>query len=82
MVRMKSIGLIGGLSWYSTVGYYQVINEQVQRLRGGHASAQIALQSLDFAKVREMQQRGSWAEGGALLPTRAAGARPREPTYC
>jgi aspartate racemase len=64
---MRTIGLIGGLSWYSTVGYYQVINEQVQRLRGGHASAEIALQSLDFSRVREMQQRGAWDEAGALL---------------
>jgi aspartate racemase len=67
MVRMNTIGLIGGLSWYSTVGYYQVINEQVQRLRGGHASARIAMQSLDFATVREMQQRGAWDEAGELL---------------
>ena len=64
---MQTIGLIGGLSWYSTVGYYQVINEQVQRHRGGHASAEIALQSLDFSAVREMQQRGAWDEAGALL---------------
>lgn len=69
---MRTIGLVGGLSWYSTVGYYQVINEQVQRRRGGHASAEIALQSLDFSVVREMQQRGAWDEAGALL---AAAAR-------
>jgi aspartate racemase len=67
MVGMKTIGLIGGLSWYSTVGYYQVINDQVQRRRGGHASAQIALQSVDFSVVRDMQQRGAWDEAGALL---------------
>ena len=67
MERMKTIGLIGGLSWYSTVGYYQVINERVQRRRGGHASARIALQSLDFSEVRDMQQRGAWDEAGALL---------------
>ena len=67
MDDMQTIGLIGGLSWYSTVGYYQVINEQVQARRGGHASAEIALQSLDFSRVREMQQRGAWDEAGALL---------------
>jgi aspartate racemase len=67
MDLMQTIGLIGGLSWYSTVGYYQVINEQVQRRRGGHASARIALQSLDFSAVRDMQQRGAWDEAGALL---------------
>ncbi|HWM75537.1 MAG TPA: amino acid racemase [Nocardioides sp.] len=64
---MQTIGLIGGLSWYSTAAYYQVINEQVQQRRGGHASAEIALQSLDFSKVREMQQRGAWGEAGAML---------------
>ncbi len=67
MDRMRTVGLIGGLSWYSTVGYYQVINEQVQRRLGGHASAEIAMQSLDFSRVREMQQRGAWDEAGALL---------------
>ncbi len=64
---MQTIGLIGGLSWYSTVGYYQVINEQVQRRRGGHASAQVALQSLDFSLVRELQERDAWDEAGAML---------------
>lgn len=64
---MQTIGLIGGLSWYSTVGYYTVINEEVQRRLGGHASAPVALQSLDFSAVREMQQRGAWDEAGALL---------------
>ena len=67
MDGMKTIGLIGGLSWYSTSAYYKVINEQVQRRRGGHASAEIALQSLDFSAVRDMQQRGAWDEAGALL---------------
>jgi aspartate racemase len=67
MDRMQTIGLIGGLSWYSTVGYYQVINEHVQRQRGGHASAKIAMQSLNFSEVRDMQQRGAWDEAGALL---------------
>ena len=67
MDGMRTIGLIGGLSWYSTVGYYTVINEEVQRRRGGHASAEIALQSLDFSVVRELQQRGAWDEAGALL---------------
>jgi aspartate racemase len=67
MDGMRTIGLIGGLSWYSTLGYYQVINEQVQARLGGHASAEIAMQSLDFSRVREMQQRGAWDEAGALL---------------
>jgi aspartate racemase len=64
---MQTIGLIGGLSWYSTVEYYRVLNETVQRRRGGHASALIALQSLDFAEVRAMQEAGAWSAAAALL---------------
>ena len=73
MEDMQTIGLIGGLSWYSTVEYYRVLNETVQRRRGGHSSALVALQSLDFAEVRAMQQAGAWAEAGTLLA--AAGRR-------
>jgi aspartate racemase len=64
---MQTIGLIGGLSWYSTAEYYRVVNESVQRQRGGHSSALIALQSLDFAEIRAMQQAGDWAAAAALL---------------
>lgn len=67
MECMKTIGLIGGLSWYSTAAYYRIINEQTQQRLGGHASASIALQSLDFARVREMQERDAWDEAGSLL---------------
>ena len=73
MKNMQTIGLIGGLSWYSTVEYYRVLNERVQRQRGGHSSALVALQSLDFAEVRAMQQAGAWAEAATLLA--AAGRR-------
>jgi len=64
---MRTIGLIGGMSWYSTLEYYRVINELVQQRRGGHASALVALQSLDFAEVRAQQQRGDWAGAARLL---------------
>jgi aspartate racemase len=64
---MQTIGLIGGLSWYSTVEYYRVLNETVQRRRGGHSSALVALESLDFAVVRAMQQAGEWSAAGRLL---------------
>ena len=64
---MQTIGLIGGLSWYSTAEYYRVLNETVQRRRGGHASALVALQSLDFAEVRAMQEAGDWSAAGRLL---------------
>ena len=64
---MKTIGLVGGLSWYSTLEYYRVINEQVQDRRGGHASASIALQSVDFSTVRACHMSGDWATAGRIL---------------
>jgi aspartate racemase len=67
MADMQTIGLIGGMSWHSTVEYYRVINELVAERRGGHASAKVALQSLDFAEVRQCQVDGDWAEAGRLL---------------
>ena len=51
---MRTIGLIGGMSWHSTQEYYRVINEAVAQRRGGHASARITLESLDFAEVRDL----------------------------
>lgn len=64
---MRTIGLIGGMSWHSTASYYRIINEVVAERLGGHASAQIALQSLDFAAVRQCQVDGDWDGAGALL---------------
>ena len=75
MEGMQTIGLIGGMSWHSTVEYYRVINELVAERRGGHASARVTLQSLDFAEIRDCQVRGR------LGPSRpAAGAR--RPSSC
>lgn len=67
MVRMKTIGLVGGMSWHSTATYYRLINEQVAARLGGHASARISLQSLDFSEVRDCQVRGDWTGSAALL---------------
>ena len=64
---MKTIGLVGGMSWHSTATYYRLINEQVAARLGGHASARISLQSLDFAEVRDCQVRGDWAGSAELL---------------
>ncbi len=77
---METLGLIGGMSWHSTATYYRIINETVAAARGGHASARIALQSLDFAEVRECQVAGDWDRAAALLAEagrqcEAAGAR-------
>jgi aspartate racemase len=70
---MTTIGLIGGMSWYSTAEYYRVINELVQERRGGHASAEIALQSVDFSVIRAQQLADDWE--GAAVTLAEAGRR-------
>ena len=57
---MKTIGLIGGMSWESTVTYYKVINETVSRELGGLHSAEIILHSVDFDVIEKFQSRGEW----------------------
>lgn len=69
---MKVIGLIGGMSWESSVPYYRLINETVKQRLGGLHSARIVLYSVDFHEVEAMQRTGNWAAAGALL---AAAAR-------
>jgi len=69
---MKTIGLIGGMSWESTIPYYRVINETVKQRLGGLHSARLILYSVDFHDVERLQHRGDWAEAGRLL---AAAAR-------
>lgn len=64
---MKVIGLIGGMSWESTVPYYRLINEGVKARLGGLHSAKIVLYSVDFAEIERLQHRGEWDEAGALL---------------
>lgn len=64
---MKVIGLIGGMSWESTVPYYRQINEAVKVRLGGLHSAKIVLYSVDFAEIERLQHRGDWDEAGALL---------------
>lgn len=64
---MKTIGLIGGMSWESTVTYYRLLNEGVKRELGGLHSAKIILYSVDFAEIEEMQVSGRWQEAGKLL---------------
>lgn len=64
---MKTIGLLGGMSWESTVGYYQQINRAVQRRLGGVHSAKILMHSYDFGEISLLQQQGSWDEAAALL---------------
>jgi aspartate racemase len=64
---MKTIGLIGGMSWESTVPYYREINELVRLRLGGLHSARVALYSVDFADVEPLQRTGRWDEAGEAL---------------
>ena len=64
---MKTIGLLGGMSWESTVPYYRQINEAVKARLGGLHSAKIVLYSVDFAEVERLQHQGDWTAAGALL---------------
>ena len=64
---MKTIGLIGGMSWESTVSYYRLINTAVKEQLGGLHSAKCVLYSVDFAEVEELQRRGQWPEAAKLL---------------
>lgn len=64
---MKTLGLIGGMSWESTVPYYRQINEAVKARLGGLHSARIILYSVDFADIEQLQVSGQWQAAGALL---------------
>lgn len=64
---MKTIGLIGGMSWESTVPYYRQINEFIKERLGGLHSARIILYSVDFHDIERLQQAGRWSEAGAVL---------------
>lgn len=64
---MKTIGLIGGMSWESTIPYYRQINETVKAQLGGLHSAKIVLFSVDFHEIERLQHHGDWEAAGALL---------------
>jgi aspartate racemase len=70
---MRTIGLIGGMSWESSVEYYRIINESVRARVGGLHSAKCILSSVDFAEVEAMQQTGQWQQSGKLLADIAVG---------
>lgn len=64
---VKTLGLIGGMSWESTVPYYREINQAVRAQLGGLHSAKLILYSMDFAEVEHLQATGQWEAAGALL---------------
>ncbi|WP_119716869.1 aspartate/glutamate racemase family protein [Cognatilysobacter tabacisoli] len=70
---MKTLGLIGGMSWESTIPYYRVINETVKQALGGLHSAKLLLASIDFAELEALQRAGDWDAAGRLMAD-AAGA--------
>ena len=69
---MKTIGLIGGMSWESTVTYYRIINEVVRERLGGLHSARCLLYSVDFHEVEACQRSGDWDAAGRMLADVAA----------
>ncbi|MEV1047777.1 aspartate/glutamate racemase family protein [Streptomyces sp. NPDC049916] len=72
---MRTIGLVGGMSWESTAEYYRLINEHTRDRLGGLHSARCVLYSVDFAEIERLQTEGRWEEAGAVL---AAAARSVE----
>ena len=68
---MKRIGLLGGMSWESTIEYYRLVNELVAERLGGLHSADCLLRSVDFAEIEVLQREGRWAEAGSRLAQEA-----------
>ena len=64
---MKTIGLIGGMSWESTIPYYRIINEEVRNRLGGLHSAKIILYSVDFDEIERLQSGDEWEKAGDIL---------------
>lgn len=70
---MKTIGLLGGMSWESTESYYRLINETVKQKLGGLHSAKLVLHSVDFAEIEKLQHQGKWDETAEILTKAAQG---------
>ena len=68
---MRMIGMLGGMSWESSVEYYRIANELVRDRLGGVHSARILLDSVDFGEMERLQAAGAWDEAGELLAERA-----------
>ncbi len=64
---MKTIGMIGGMSWESSVEYYRIVNEEINRRLGGVHSAKCLMYSVDFAEVELLQKQSRWDEATALM---------------
>jgi aspartate racemase len=69
--RMKTIGLIGGISWYSTIDYYRIINENVNKRLGNNNSAIILLYSVNYNEIVTLTHQGDWAGNETIISTAA-----------
>ena len=69
---MKTIGLLGGMSWESTIPYYRIINETIKNCLGGLHSAKIVMHSVDFHDIEILQRTGRWEECGRILAQAAS----------
>jgi hypothetical protein len=81
---VKTIGLIGGMSWESTIPYYRIINETIKERLGGLHSARIVLYSVDFQEIERLQQAGNWEAAGTMSGRCGAftrGGRSRLPGF-
>jgi aspartate racemase len=68
---MKTIGLIGGMSWESSIEYYRIINQEIRRKLGGTHSAKSVMISVDFAEIEKLQHEGRWEEATGMLVSAA-----------
>lgn len=68
---MKTIGLLGGMSWESTAEYYRIVNETVRERLGGYHSARVLLDSVDFAEIETLQASGDWDRAADVLAAHA-----------
>jgi aspartate racemase len=68
---MRTLGLLGGMSWQSTLPYYRIVNERVRERLGGLHSAKLVLYSVDFAEIEHLQQTGDWDTAGRVLASAA-----------
>ena len=66
-MNLKTIGLIGGMSWESSMTYYKVINETVKNKLGGLHSAKCIMYSVDFYEIEKCQADGNWEKSGEIL---------------
>jgi aspartate racemase len=72
---VRTLGLLAGMSWESTLPYYRIVNERVRQRLGGLHSAKLVLHSVDFAEIEALQHAGDWDAAGVILVEAARGLR-------